>query len=282
MPGRELLPELPSHARRAARRAPPHPDRRRGRRRLAAPRRRQPRRSVATMRGDDEIIELLNEVLTGELTAINQYFVHAKMCDNWGYERLAEKIRDESIDEMKHAEELIERILYLEGVPNLQRLGTVRVGETVPEQLRVDLGRRAWRSPASTTASPSAVAAGDNGSRELLEYDPHRRGGARRLAGDAARDDPPDRHRELPRPAVRTPEPFPQRQRCSSAPNSLWKRGSLPVKPGGPGSCQDGRRRFQLQRGRVETLTHCQRCRPKRRCRGRGRRWCSSCASSSS
>ena len=68
-------------------------------------------------------IELLNEVLTGELTAINQYFLHAKMCDNWGYERLAHTIRDESIDEMKHAEELVERVLYLDGVPNLQRLG---------------------------------------------------------------------------------------------------------------------------------------------------------------
>ena len=84
------------------------------------------------MRGDDDIIELLNDVLTAELTAINQYFIHAKMCDNWGYHRLASHSRDESIDEMKHAEALIERILYLEGVPNLQRLFPVRVGETVP------------------------------------------------------------------------------------------------------------------------------------------------------
>ena len=93
------------------------------------------------MKGDDEVIELLNDVLTAELTAINQYFIHAKMCDNWGYERLAEKFRDESIDEMKDADALIERILYLEGVPNLQRLGTVRVGETVPEQFALDRGR---------------------------------------------------------------------------------------------------------------------------------------------
>ena len=91
------------------------------------------------MQGDPEIIEFLNEVLTAELTAINQYFVHAKMCENWGYERLAHKIRDESIDEMKDAEELTERILYLDGVPNLQRLGSVRVGETVPEQFALDL-----------------------------------------------------------------------------------------------------------------------------------------------
>ena len=81
------------------------------------------------MRGDPEIIELLNEVLTAELTAINQYFIHAKMCENWGYERLGKHNRDESIGEMKDADKLIERILYLEGVPNLQRLGTVMVGE---------------------------------------------------------------------------------------------------------------------------------------------------------
>ena len=82
------------------------------------------------MTGDDEIIDLLNEVLTAELTAINQYFVNAKMCANWGYERLHSHFRDESIDEMKDADALIERILYLEGLPNLQRLGVVRVGET--------------------------------------------------------------------------------------------------------------------------------------------------------
>jgi bacterioferritin len=91
------------------------------------------------MRGHDEVIELLNEVLTGELTAINQYFLHAKMCENWGYKRLAAHVRDESIDEMKHAETLTDRILYLEGIPNLQRLSPLRIGETVPEQLGNDL-----------------------------------------------------------------------------------------------------------------------------------------------
>ena len=80
------------------------------------------------MQGDPEIIELLNEVLTAELTAVNQYFIHAKMQDNWGYSRLAAHSREESIDEMRHAETLTERILFLEGHPNLQRLGTVRVG----------------------------------------------------------------------------------------------------------------------------------------------------------
>jgi bacterioferritin len=91
------------------------------------------------MRGDDSLIELLNEVLTAELTSINQYFVDAKMLENWGYDRLAHHFRDESIDEMKDADELIERVLYLEGVPNLQRLGTVRVGETVAEKLQLAL-----------------------------------------------------------------------------------------------------------------------------------------------
>jgi hypothetical protein len=104
------------------------------------------------------IIELLNDVLTAELTAVNQYFVHAKMQANWGYRRLAEKGREESFGEMKHAEELIERILYLEGVPNMQRLGTVQVGETSPSS-----SGRSWRprrppSPGSRPGSSSAAA----------------------------------------------------------------------------------------------------------------------------
>jgi bacterioferritin len=91
------------------------------------------------MKGSDKVIELLNEVLTAELTAINQYFIHAKMCSNWGFARLGKRIHAESIDEMKHADELIERILFLEGVPNVQRLWKVNVGETVREQLELDL-----------------------------------------------------------------------------------------------------------------------------------------------
>src|SRR5688500_495568 len=121
------------------------------------------------MQGDPEIIEVLNEVLTAELTAVNQYFVHAKMCENWGYHRLAHHARDESIGEMKDADHLIERILYLEGTPNLQRLGTVSVGETVPAQLRLDLELERDASQRLNRGIALCVAEGDNGSRELLE-----------------------------------------------------------------------------------------------------------------
>jgi bacterioferritin len=121
------------------------------------------------MKGNAKLIELLNDVLTSELTSINQYFVHAKMCENWGYQHLYEKIRKESIDEMKHADELIERILFLDGVPNLQRLGKVRVGETVPEQLKLDLALEKEAVARLNEAIAFAVEVGDNGSRHLLE-----------------------------------------------------------------------------------------------------------------
>ena len=121
------------------------------------------------MKGDSELIEALNDILTGELTSINQYFIHAKMCENWGYERLAEFNRKESIGEMKHADELIERILYLEGVPNLQRLGKVKVGEKVPEQLRLDHALEVEAVARLNKAIELAIRLHDNGTRDLLE-----------------------------------------------------------------------------------------------------------------
>lgn len=121
------------------------------------------------MNGNPEVIELLNEVLTAELTAINQYFIDAKMCDNWGYGALASKFRDESIDEMKDAESLIERILYLDGVPNLQRLGTVRVGEDVPEKLQLALDVEKEAIARLTRGIELCYDKGDHGSRDLLE-----------------------------------------------------------------------------------------------------------------
>jgi bacterioferritin len=120
------------------------------------------------MKGNKKVVELLNDVLTGELTSVNQYFVHAKMCRNWGYLGLAARVKKESIDEMKHADELIERILYLEGVPNLQRLYKVNVGETVPEQLKLD---RQLEMDAVTRLNKGialCIELGDNGTRELL------------------------------------------------------------------------------------------------------------------
>lgn len=122
------------------------------------------------MKANKKVLELLNDVLTGELTSVNQYFLHAKMCSNWGYLRLAEIIHKESIDEMKHADTLIERILFLEGLPNLQRLYKVNVGESVPEQLKLD--RSTEMEAIARLAKGIALCndVGDHGSRELLEH----------------------------------------------------------------------------------------------------------------
>jgi bacterioferritin len=120
------------------------------------------------MQGRPEIIELLNDVLTAELTAVNQYFGHSKMQSNWGYKELAEHSYDESIDEMKHADELIERILFLEGLPNLQRLGPVRLGEDPIEQLRLDLEVEREAVDRFNRGIALAVELGDNGTREML------------------------------------------------------------------------------------------------------------------
>jgi bacterioferritin len=121
------------------------------------------------MKGNSKIIDLLNDVLTAELTAINQYFIHARMCENWGYERLWHKLREASIDEMKDADHLIARILFLDGVPNLQRLGKINVGQTVKEQHEVDLVIEKEAIARLNAGIEAARSLDDNGTRELLE-----------------------------------------------------------------------------------------------------------------
>ena len=122
------------------------------------------------MQGDPQIIEALNDVLTAELTAINQYFVHAKMCRNWGYQKLAEKKHEESIGEMKDADALIDRILYLEGVPNMQRLHPVGVGEDPVEQHQLDLAMEKQAVERLNQAIQLCLEKRDAGTRELLEH----------------------------------------------------------------------------------------------------------------
>ena len=121
------------------------------------------------MQGDTQVIEALNDVLTAELTAINQYFIHHKMCHNWGYQRLSSKKREESLDEMKDADHVMERILYLDGVPNVQRLSPVRVGEDPVEQHQLDLALETEAIGRLNSAIALCRERGDNGSRELLE-----------------------------------------------------------------------------------------------------------------
>ena len=121
------------------------------------------------MKGDAEIIELLNEVLTAELTAINQYFIHHKMCEDWGYETLSKQKRGESIEEMKHADDVIGRILLLGGVPNMQRLSPVRVGEDAIEQHEVDLKLEYDARDRLNRAIAKCREKGDEGTRVLLD-----------------------------------------------------------------------------------------------------------------
>jgi len=122
------------------------------------------------MKGDPQVIALLNEVLTGELTAINQYWMHARMCENWGYQRLWKKVREESLEEMKHADRLVERILFLEGVPNLQKLGKIDVGQTVREQFELDLAVEYGAVKRINEGIELCRAKGDTGSRELRQH----------------------------------------------------------------------------------------------------------------
>lgn len=122
------------------------------------------------MNGSPKVIEFLNEALTAELTAINQYFLASKVAENWGWKRLAEKFREESIEEMRDAESLMDRILLLDGHPNLQRLGTVMVGESVPEQLSLDRTLEENAIAMYRRGVALALEEGDPGTRELLEH----------------------------------------------------------------------------------------------------------------
>jgi bacterioferritin len=122
------------------------------------------------MQGDPDILVALNDILTAELTGINQYFVHFRMLENWGYKRLAGKKREESIEEMKHADKVIERILYLDGVPNLQRLGPVRVGEEPIEMHKLDLALEREAVARLNQAIALCLDKKDAGTRELLEH----------------------------------------------------------------------------------------------------------------
>jgi len=121
------------------------------------------------MKGNKEVIEVLNEVLTSELTAINQYFIHSKMCEDWGLQKLAQKKKEESIDEMKHADIVIARILFLDGVPNMQRYFPVKVGEDAIEQHRLDLQVEYDAVERLNAGIGVCREKGDNGTRELLE-----------------------------------------------------------------------------------------------------------------
>ena len=121
------------------------------------------------MKGDAKVIEFLNQVLKAELTAINQYFLHAEMCENWSYERLAKLIRKESIEEMQHAEKLMERILYLDGTPNMSDYFKINIGQNVKQQLEFDLQVEYEAVKRLNTGIETCVKTGDNGSRDLLE-----------------------------------------------------------------------------------------------------------------
>jgi bacterioferritin len=121
------------------------------------------------MKSNKEVLDILAEVLSAELTAINQYFIHAKLCKNWGYMVLADYLRKESIEEMKHADEVIERILYFDGIPDLQKYMKINVGKNVPEMLENDLQLEYSAVERLNRGIDICVAMKDNGSRELLE-----------------------------------------------------------------------------------------------------------------
>lgn len=122
------------------------------------------------MKGNKQVIDVLNQVLRKELTGINQYFMHAKMCENWGYERLHKIIREESIEEMRHADRIMERILFLEGTPNVSAYDKIMVGSTVKQQLENDLGLEMAALAILRPGIKTCLEVSDDSSRELLEH----------------------------------------------------------------------------------------------------------------
>jgi len=121
------------------------------------------------MKGNEKVIEKLNDLLSDELTAINQYFVHAEMCDNWGYEKLHKKIEERAIQEMKHAEKLIARIIFLEGKPIVSKLKKISIGPEVPAQFKNDWEAEEGAIKSYNDGIRLTMELGDNGSRELLD-----------------------------------------------------------------------------------------------------------------
>ncbi len=121
------------------------------------------------MQGSKKVLDILSDVLTGELTAINQYFMHARLCDNWGYTKLAKVIQAESIDEMKHAQELMDRILFFDAIPNLQKLSKLNIGENVEEQFKADLALEFSAIKRLKDGIKVCIEESDFGSRDLLE-----------------------------------------------------------------------------------------------------------------
>jgi bacterioferritin len=121
------------------------------------------------MKGDPKVIETLNYLLADELTAISQYMVHSEMCDNWGYERLHEKVEKRALDEMKHAEKLIARLLFLEGRPTVSKLHEMQIGAEVEKQIQNDLAAEQGAIKAYNDGIRVAMEQGDNGTRQLLD-----------------------------------------------------------------------------------------------------------------
>ena len=122
------------------------------------------------MKGNAKVLDLLNQLLKAELTAINQYFLHSEMCENWGYERLAKLIKKESIEEMVHAEKLMERILFLDGTPNMSDYFKINIGSTVEQQFRNDVSLEYDAVKRLNAGVKTCTEAGDNGSKMLLEH----------------------------------------------------------------------------------------------------------------